>query len=72
MLTTKMRKYTKMRKHCIRCNNNDLNQGCFVGLLNWTKDGIFVTINIWGTNKLKILVRTKLSQMKIFVGTIER
>ena len=38
---------TKIRKHWIRGNNNDLNQGFFIGLLSsWTKDGIFATVNI--------------------------
>ena len=57
---------TKIRKHWIRGNSNDLSQGLFIGLLlSWTKDGIFATVNIWGTKKLEILVKTKLSQMKL-------
>ena len=57
---------TKIRKHWIRGNSNDLSQGFFTGLLlSWTKDGIFATVNIWGTKKLEILVKTKLSPMKL-------
>ena len=57
---------TKIRKHWIRGNSNDLSQGLFIGLLlSWTKDGIFATVNIWGTKKLDILVKTKLSPMKL-------
>ena len=57
---------TKLRKHWIRGNNNDLSQGFFIGLLiSWTKDGIFATVNLWGIKKLEILVKTKLLQMKL-------
>ena len=70
---SKRRFTTKIRKHWIRGNNNDLSQGFFIGLLlNWTKDGTFATVNIWGKTKLEILVKTKLSQMKNFGETIEK
>ena len=62
---------TKLRKHWIRGNNNDLSQGFFIGLLlSWTEDGIFVTVNLWGTKKLEILVKTKLLQMKLLQKVI--
>ena len=38
---------TKLRKHWITGNKNELSQGFFIGLLlNWTEDGIFVTVNL--------------------------
>ena len=57
---------TKLRKHWIRGNNNDLSQGFFIGfIIKLDKRWYFATVNLWGTKKLEILVKTKLSQMKL-------
>ena len=57
---------TKLRKHWIRGNNNDLSQGFFIGfIIKLDKRWNFATVNLWGTKKLEILVKTKLSQMKL-------